>query len=101
MSCIVLYSLLVKYINNLVSRNIVGTLAKMLALGKSDTKYSHKNVSVLLFTVHFVYSTFCLHNMALFANNLKEYYEIVGESRPLSAFFPTHADLITEMHFYS
>ena len=32
---------------------------------------------------------------------LKEYYEIVGESRPLSAFFPTHADFITEMHFYS
>ena len=31
----------------------------------------------------------------------KEYYEIVGESRPLSAFFPTHADLFTEMHFYS
>ena len=29
---------------------------------------------------------------------LKEYYEIVGESRPLSAFFPTHADLFTEMH---
>ena len=24
--------------------------------------------------------------------NLKEYYEIVDESRPLSAFFPTHAD---------
>ena len=32
---------------------------------------------------------------------LKEYYEIVGESRPLSAFFPTHADFCTEMHFYS
>ena len=31
---------------------------------------------------------------------LKEYYEIVGESRPLSVFFPTHADLFTEMHFY-
>ena len=28
---------------------------------------------------------------------LKEYYEIVGESRPLSAFFPKHADLFTEM----
>ena len=25
---------------------------------------------------------------------LKEYYEIVGESRPLSAFFPTHADFV-------
>ena len=24
---------------------------------------------------------------------LKEYYGIVGESRPLSGFFPTHADL--------
>ena len=32
---------------------------------------------------------------------LKEYYEIVGESRPLSAFFPTHADFFTETHFYS
>ena len=33
--------------------------------------------------------------------DLKEYYEIVGESRPLSAFFPSHADFFTEMHFYS
>ena len=32
---------------------------------------------------------------------LKEYYEIVGESHPLSAFFPKHADFFTEMHFYS
>ena len=32
---------------------------------------------------------------------LKEYYEIVGESRPLSALFPTHADFLTEMYFYS
>ena len=31
--------------------------------------------------------------------DLKEYYEIVGESRPLSAFFPTRADFFTEMHF--
>ena len=30
---------------------------------------------------------------------LKEYYEIVGEKRPLSAFFPTHVDFFTEMHF--
>ena len=29
------------------------------------------------------------------------WYEIVGESHPLSAFFSTHADLFTEMHFYS
>ena len=29
----------------------------------------------------------------------KEYYEIVDEARPLSGFFPTHADLFTEMHF--
>ena len=29
---------------------------------------------------------------------LKEYYEIVGESRPLSAFFLKHADYFTEMH---
>ena len=30
---------------------------------------------------------------------LKEYYEIVDEAHPLSEFFPTHADLFTEMHF--
>ena len=30
------------------------------------------------------------------AKQLMEYYEIVGKSRPLSAFFPTHADF-----FYS
>ena len=30
---------------------------------------------------------------------LKEYYEIVDEARTLSGFFPTHADLFTEMHF--
>ena len=29
---------------------------------------------------------------------LKEYYEIVDEARPLSGFFPTHADFFTEMH---
>ena len=29
---------------------------------------------------------------------LKEYYEIVGESHPLSAFFAKHADFFTEMH---
>ena len=31
--------------------------------------------------------------------SLKEYYEIVNEARPLSGFFPTHADLFAEMHF--
>ena len=30
---------------------------------------------------------------------LKEYYEIIDEARPLSGFFPTHADFFTEMHF--
>ena len=30
---------------------------------------------------------------------LKEYYEIVDEARPLSGIFPTHADLLTEIHF--
>ena len=30
---------------------------------------------------------------------LKEYYDILGESRPLSAFSPKHADFFTEMHF--
>ena len=47
--------------------------------------------------------SFCLITSHLFRpiSQLKEYYEIVGESRPLSAFFPTHADFFTEMHFYS
>ena len=31
--------------------------------------------------------------------NLKEYYEIVDEARPLSGIFPTHADFFTKMHF--
>ena len=31
--------------------------------------------------------------------DLKEYYEILDESRPLSAIFPTHADICIEMHF--
>ena len=35
--------------------------------------------------------------VAMHVPYLKEYYEIVGESRPLSAFFPTHADFFTEM----
>ena len=50
--------------------------------------------------------TFCIGSNFLVQNIksknctcLKEYYEIVGESRPLSAFFPKHADLFTEMHF--
>ena len=34
-----------------------------------------------------------------FGSALKEYYEIVDEARPLSGFFPTHADFFTEMHF--
>ena len=29
--------------------------------------------------------------------NLKEYNDIVNEARPLSGFFPTHADSFTEM----
>ena len=33
-------------------------------------------------------------NLGLF----KEYYEIVDEARPLSGFFPTHAEFFTEMH---
>ena len=33
------------------------------------------------------------------ADILKEYYEIVGDSRPLSAFLPTHVDFFTEIHF--
>ena len=33
------------------------------------------------------------------AINLKEYYEIVDEARPLSEFVPTLADFFTEMQF--
>ena len=32
--------------------------------------------------------------LTMFKPWLKEYYEIVGESRPLSAYFPKHADLL-------
>ena len=39
---------------------------------------------------------FCKYVVLYF---LKEYYEIVGEWCPLSAFFPKHDDLFTEMHF--
>ena len=39
-----------------------------------------------------------LCNFVKIRPNLKEYYEIVDEARPLSGFFPTHADFITEMH---
>ena len=57
---------------------------------------------------------FCLNNfmkyghhmisisLICWSQDLKEYYEydyeIVDEARPLSGFFPTHADLFTEMH---
>ena len=34
-----------------------------------------------------------------FHQKSKEYYEIVDEARPLSGFFPTHADFFTEVHF--
>ena len=30
---------------------------------------------------------------------LKIYYEFVDKARPLSGFFPTYADLVTEMYF--
>ena len=52
---------------------------------------------------HGLINKFCEHSMvvyySMFYKSLKEYYEIVGESRPLSAFFPKHADFFTEMHF--
>ena len=35
-------------------------------------------------------------NLSEYANKLKEYYEIVDEARPLSGFFPTHANFFTE-----
>ena len=31
--------------------------------------------------------------------HLKEYHGLINEARPLSGFFPTDADLFTEMHF--
>ena len=30
---------------------------------------------------------------------LKGYYDIVDEARPISVFFSTHADIFKEMHF--
>ena len=60
--------------------------------------YSNRDISLLgyprlLFRIHTI--------KFVIPKALKEYYEIVGESRPLSAFFPTHADFFTEIHFYS
>ena len=40
-----------------------------------------------------------LKRFCSYVSSLKEYYEIVDEARPLSGFFPTHADFFTEMHF--
>ena len=55
----------------------------------------------LCHSTHSIISMKCNFDGGIISNTLKEYYEIVGESRPLSAFFPTHADFFTEMHFYS
>ena len=41
----------------------------------------------------------CVNCQLRISNNKGIYYEIVGESCPLSGFFPTHADFFTEMHF--
>ena len=46
-----------------------------------------------------VFTSITLDTLGIQTSRLKEYYEIVGESRPLSAFFPKHADFFTEMHF--
>ena len=40
-----------------------------------------------------------IHIFITTSTDLKEYYEIVDEARPLSGFFPTHADFFTEMNF--
>ena len=53
------------------------------------------------FVLEFGVDTGCAADAAILLPTLKEYYEIVGESRPLSVFFPTHADFFTKMHFYS
>ena len=37
-----------------------------------------------------------LPNLKPYIQPLKEYYEIVDKARPLSGFFPTHADLFTQ-----
>ena len=49
------------------------------------------------YQIYFAYPTFVL--IVETKCDLKEYYEIVDEARPLSGFFPTHADFFTEMHF--
>ena len=65
---------------------------------KNDTQW----VKLLSFDRHLREATLAEHSCTIyFILDLKEYYEIVGESRPLSVFFLTHADFFTEMHFYS
>ena len=74
-----------------------------------DVKCSQPKYFMLYQTMQYVFRMF-KPKITIFTSNyfsgtripypyLKEYYEIVGESRPLSAFFPKHADLFTEMHF--
>ena len=60
--------------------------------GNNDIKelYGAKGEPVLLFFYYEQTSS----------GNLKEYYEIIDEARPLSGFFPTHPDFFTEMHLH-
>ena len=46
-----------------------------------------------------IFERYLMLIFAVSERQLKEYYEIVGESRPLSAIFSKHADFFTEMHF--
>ena len=52
----------------------------------------------LAHNIYLINIVFLISNKRRFYD-LKEYYEIVGESRPLSAFITKHADFFTEMHF--
>ena len=91
----------------LMNENLCINLSRKCNMMKnpSQSSFRHKNNKFILFVMDVVPSNGILpmesHYIFLVAKtvNLKEYYEIVGESRPLSAFSPKHADFFTEMNF--
>ena len=68
------------------------SLGVKVAEGDGEDKFK---TSLLDYTFHITLMLIC---RVIQPTLLKEYYEIVGESRPLSAFFPKQADFVTEMH---
>ena len=83
----------------------------VFAVGKCHinfTKFLTKNVKIIevYWTISGITTGKCIRQTSinirgndLVIRHLKEYYEIIDEARPLSGFFPTHADLFTKMNF--